>query len=65
MNLESSLKKIEIKTFLIIFHSESEPRPVKINVFDIFNIVNFFQIFVISRNNEILAEWNFWPSVYA
>ena len=56
MNLESSLKKIEIKTFLIIFHSESEPRPVKINVFDIFNIVNFFQIFVISRNNEILAE---------
>ena len=26
MNLESSLKKIQIKTFLIIFYSEFQPR---------------------------------------
>ena len=32
----------------------------EINVLDIFNIVDFYQIFVISRSTEILTEFNIW-----
>ena len=36
----------------------------KIYVFDIFNMVDFFPIFVISRSIEILIVLNFWLEVY-
>ena len=36
----------------------------KINVLDIFDTGNFFQIFVISRSTEILIESNFWLEMY-
>ena len=36
----------------------------KINVLDIFNMGDFFQIFVISRTIEILIESNFWLGTY-
>ena len=32
----------------------------KINVFDFFDMRDFFQIFIISRNIEILIESNYW-----
>ena len=35
----------------------------KINVFDILDMVDFFQIFVILRNTAILIELNFWLGV--
>ena len=36
----------------------------KINVFDIFDMSDLFQIFVISRSAEILIESNFWLGMY-
>ena len=36
----------------------------KIHGFDIFNMVDFFQIFVTSRISKILTVSNFWLGVY-
>ena len=36
----------------------------KVNVLDFFDTGDFFQIFVISRNTEILIEWNYWLGMY-
>ena len=36
----------------------------KINLFDFFDMADFFLIFVISRNIEILIESNYWLGMY-
>ena len=36
----------------------------KINVLDIFDMDDFFSIFIILWSTEILIEWNFWVIMY-
>ena len=37
----------------------------KINFLDFFEMDDFFQIFVILRNTEILMELNYWLGIYS
>ena len=36
----------------------------KVNILDILNLVNFWKIFVVMQNTEILIESNFWLGMY-
>ena len=53
------------KHFFHQFINNFTPLLCKMNVIDIFNVVDFFKIFVISESTEILIESNLWSGVYA
>ena len=55
--------KILLFEILILIHF-SELLLCKINVLDIFDTGDFFQILIISRSTWILIESNFWLGMY-
>ena len=51
--------------FFLLFSNDFLPLLLsKIYVFNICNVVVFFQIFIMSRNVKILIVLNFWLQVY-
>ena len=51
------------KTFFPQFVNRFSALLCKTNILDIFNIDDFFQIFVIARNTKIMIKSHFWLAI--
>ena len=57
---EKDLKNFyDYKKSIILFQIKNSTLLCKIDIFDVFNMINFFRIFVITRSRVILIESNF------